>query len=219
MAIVVAIDGAAGSGKSTLARSLARVLDVAYVNTGVMYRALARAALRDAVEPSDAEDLARVAASLRFALSDDPRMGIEVDGSLPGPELETPEVEAIVSQVARHAAVRSVLVRRQRDLGGEGGVVEGRDIGTVVFPDAPVKLYLTADPERRAQRRAAERRAEADAATISEGLQMRDAKDARTNPFEPAPDAAVIDATDLTIDQVRERALDVIRERLPGAGV
>ncbi|MEX0989801.1 MAG: (d)CMP kinase [Actinomycetota bacterium] len=211
---VVAIDGTAGSGKSTLARGLARTLDLPYVNTGVMYRALARAALDEGIDPSDGPALASVAGRLRFTLGPhgaDGVSGIEVEGSPPGPDLETPEVEAIVSGVARHPEVRAVLVERQRALAGPGAVVEGRDIGTVVFPDAPVKLFLTADPRARAERRAIERAGAADEAVVAENLQRRDRRDAVTNPFDPAPGAVVIDASERSIEQVLALALDIAR--------
>ncbi len=122
-----------------------------------------------------------------------------------------------MSEVASHPAVREVLVRRQRALGAAGGVIEGRDIGTVVFPDATLKVFLRAEAAARAERRARERRdpgADDDAARVARALEERDARDAITNPFEPAPDALVIDASELTIDEVRERALEALRARL-----
>ncbi len=217
--VIVAIDGAAGSGKTTLARGIARELSLPYVNTGVMYRALARAALERGIAVSDAPALATLAGSIRFGLGrgSDGLVGVEVEGSPPGTELSASEVEAIVSEVASHPAVREVLVRRQRALGAAGGVIEGRDIGTVVFPDATLKVFLRAEAAARAERRARERRdpgADDDAARVARALEERDARDAITNPFEPAPDALVIDASELTIDEVRERALEALRARL-----
>jgi cytidylate kinase len=211
---VITIDGAAGSGKSTLARSLARTLDLPYVNTGLMYRALAAAALREGVDSDDEAALATLAGRLRFTVRADAPAYLEVDGFDPA-ELVTTDVEATVSAVARHARVRRLLRADQRRLGEApgGAVMEGRDIGSVVFVDAPVKLYLTADPSVRAIRRAEERRA--DEVATAAALRARDRRDARTHPHDPPPDAAVIDTTQLTVDEALDAALDVVRERAP----
>jgi CMP/dCMP kinase len=209
---VVAIDGAAGSGKSTLARGLARVLGVPYVNTGVMYRALTLAALDAKVDPDDGDGLADLMRGLRFGLSSGTPPELEVEGSLPGPELESDRVETSVSRVARHPQVRSLMREAQGTLGAPDAVVEGRDIGTVVFPEAAVKLYLTAAPRTREERRS-EERDEADAG-VGRALHARDERDARVNPFEPAPGAVVIDTSDLSIEATLERALAIVRERL-----
>ena len=210
---VIAIDGPAGSGKSTLGRRLALALGLAYLNTGQMYRSVTARALERGVDPDDAEGLAALAAEIEFAI--DPRAtppSLSVDGRPPGPELVRPEVEAAVSSVSRHPAVRSVLAAEQRRLGGEGAVVEGRDIGTVVFPTAPVKLFLDVDPEVRAARRIAERDADPE---MADALARRDSMDARTNPLEAAPDAIVLDNEGRTPDEVLEEALAAVRARLP----
>jgi CMP/dCMP kinase len=210
---VVAIDGPAGSGKSTLGRRLAKALGLAHVNTGQMYRAVtARALARDA-DLDDGEGLAAIAASLRFdldAASTPPEL--RIDGATPGEELVAPEVEAAVSRVARHPAVRAVLVAEQRRLGEGGAVMEGRDIGTVVFPDADVKLFLDVDPAVRAARRMAQRDTEDPGA--AEALARRDERDARTNPLEPAEDAVVLDNEGRTPPEVLAEALAVVRGRL-----
>jgi len=212
MAPVIAIDGAAGSGKSTLARMLALELGLPYVNTGLMYRALALRAHRDGVAPDDADALERLARGMRFELDRSVRPPeLTIDGEPPSETLTSPEVESSVSVVARHPEVRAVLRAEQRRLAADGAVMEGRDIGTVVAPGAPLKIFLEANPVERADRRALER--EDDPARIAEALGTRDELDARTNPLEPAPDAVVLDTTGLAAADVVRRALELVRER------
>jgi CMP/dCMP kinase len=218
-ALIVAIDGAAGSGKSTLARALARELEVPYLNTGLMYRALALASLDRRVDPSDAFALAETLTSLEFSLSSSgsPRE-LEVGGRAPGVELASDGVEAVVSEVAAHPAVRSVMVGLQRRLGRAGGVIEGRDIGSVVFPAATAKIFLEAAPGKRAARRVEERDgagSDLDAGGVARALHARDVRDARTNPHVPAPGAVIIDTTKLTIDEVLARAVAIVRAARP----
>lgn len=212
---VVAIDGAAGSGKSTLARALASALDLPYVNTGSMYRAVAREALQRGIDADDAGTLASVARSLHFTLDEDRPRSVLIDGVPPGPELSSGEVEAVVSAVSRHREVRDVLRAAQRRLGLDGAVMEGRDIGTVVFPDADVKVFLRAAEDERAVRRQAER-GSVDPA-LAAALERRDELDARTTPLEPAPDAHVVDSTGRgpaeVLDEVRAYALAARDER------
>ncbi len=209
---VIAIDGAAGSGKSTLARRLAVELDLPYVNTGLMYRGVALKAHRLGLATDDAERLAALAADTRFELDSSVRPPeLTIDGEPPGPELSAPEVESSVSAVARHPEVRTVLREVQRRLAAGGGVVEGRDIGTVVAPNADLKLFLQAHPEERADRRALER--DDDPARIAQALGTRDELDARTNPLVPAPDAVVLDTSGLEPGDVLARALALARER------
>ncbi len=210
---VVAIDGAAGSGKSTLARSLARSLGLPYVNTGLMYRALAAAALREGVAPDDGLGLLELARGLRFIVRVDPPGELKVEG-YDAEELTSIEVESTVSTTASHAAVRAHMRLEQRELGEmHGAVMEGRDIASVVFVDAPVKLYLQARPELRAQRRAAERAGDVEHAVRA--LRERDGRDARTIPHEPAPGATVIDTSDLGPDATLAAAVAAVRERAP----
>lgn len=212
MAPVIAIDGAAGSGKSTLARALALELGLPYVNTGLMYRALALRAHRDGVAPDDAAALERLARGMRFELDRSVRPPeLTIDGEPPSETLTSPEVESSVSVVARHPEVREVLRAEQRRLAADGAVMEGRDIGTVVAPGAPLKIFLEANPVERADRRALER--EDDPSRIAEALGTRDELDARTNPLEPAPDAVVLDTTGLAAADVVRRALELVRER------
>lgn len=209
--MVVAIDGPAGAGKSTLARGLAAALGTAYLNTGAMYRSLAAEALGRGVDPADGTALAELARSMRFSLDGD-SPSLRVDGRAPGEDLATAEVEAVVSAVAAHPEVRAVLRAEQRRLGARGAVVEGRDIGTVVFPDADLKVFLEASPEERAARRQAERR-DGDAA-LATALERRDALDARTNPLVPAADARVVDSTGKEPEEVLVEVLDLIRREL-----
>ncbi|GIU96618.1 MAG: cytidylate kinase [Actinomycetota bacterium] len=210
---VVAIDGAAGVGKSTLAAGLAEALGLPYVNTGLMYRAVAAEALRRGVPVDDAEGLAAIADALAFRVAGPAPGRLEVEG-WPEDRLRTVDVEAVVSAVAAHPAVRRRLRARQRAIGEErGAVMEGRDIGSVVFADAPVKLFVTAEPEVRAARRAAERGRSA--APVGAALDRRDARDARTNPLAPAPDATVIDTTDRTIAETLHAALEVVARAAP----
>lgn len=213
--LVVAIDGPAGSGKSTLARRLALALDLPHVNTGTTYRAVAREALRREVDPADGDALAAIARSLRFTIEEPaPPPRVFVEGAPPGDELRTPEVEAIVSEVSRHPGVREALRDVQRRLGSEGAVMEGRDIGTVVYPDADVKVFLQADPAERAARRRAEQGEE----ELARAVARRDALDARTNPFVPAPDAVVVDTSGRSVDETFDEVLALVRERLPDGG-
>jgi cytidylate kinase len=212
---VVAIDGAAGSGKSTLAQLLAGELRLPYVNTGTMYRALTLAARRREVEVEDVDALIRLFETLDFALSplrspDEPRE-LWIDGAPPTEELESADVETHVSAVATHPRVRAVMRAAQRALGEGGAVMEGRDIGSAVFPDARVKMFLVAELQERAGRRVEERGFE----DVAGALHERDRRDARVNPFVPAEDAVVIDTSDLDVDGTLQAALAIVAERAP----
>jgi cytidylate kinase len=209
---VIAIDGAAGTGKSTLAHRLAAELRLPYVNTGLMYRALALRAHREGVSTEDASALERLARALRFELDSSVRPPeLRIDGEPPEAALTSGEVESSVSAVSRHPEVRAVLRREQRRLAAGGAVMEGRDIGSVVAPDAKLKLFLQAHPDERVGRRALER--DKDPEHVARALDTRDRQDARTNPFVPAPDAIVLDTTELSPDQVADRAVALARER------
>lgn len=214
---LIAIDGPAGSGKSTLARRLAAALDLPYINTGLMYRAVTLEAMARDVDLEDGAALATVASRMRFDLDAKVRPAeLLIDGAVPDPALETAEVESRVSRVAAHPEVRSVLRAEQRRLCEGGGVVEGRDIGTVVAPDADVKLFLEAEETERIARRTHERGASR--AELGRALSARDALDARTNPLEAADDAVAVDTTDMSADEVYEAALALVRVRLSGRG-
>jgi cytidylate kinase len=218
---IIAIDGAAGSGKSTLARGLAESLGLPYVNTGIMYRALTLAAIEGAIDTDDGDALAQLMSRLRFGLSSGSSSGglreLEVEGSPPSEALQGAQVEAEVSRVARHPQVRTLMRDAQRAIGSPGAVVEGRDIGTVVFPDAKVKLFLHAAPGTRVERRAEQRGGASGEAEVAEALHRRDARDATVNPFEPAPGAIIVDTSELTVEDTLRIALEIVREQMPEA--
>ena len=209
---VIAIDGPAGSGKSTVARRLAERLELKYLDTGAMYRAVAFAALRRDVDPGDVDAVAALAPGLDIDVTLE---GVLVDGVDATIEIRGPEVTRAVSVVATNSTVREDMRRRQRAWAAahEGGVIEGRDIGTVVFPDAELKVYLTASPEARAGRRAQEV-TDLSYETVAADIARRDAIDQgrEDSPLVEAPDAVTIDTTDRTIDEV----VDAVLERLHG---
>lgn len=211
---VIAIDGPAGSGKSTVARALAERLELEYLDTGAMYRSVTFAALRRGVDPAEADTVARIAERAEISVGPD---GVRVDGVDATIEIRGPEVSRAVSIVAANPAVRREMVRRQREWVAKrgGGVLEGRDIGTVVFPDAELKVYLTADPEVRAQRRSQEV-TDLDYETVAADLARRDALDQgrETSPLTEAPDAFLVDTTGLTVEEI----LDVITKELGADG-
>jgi cytidylate kinase len=211
---VVAIDGAAGSGKSTLARGLARALGLPYVNTGLMYRALTDAALRSGADLDDGAALSELLQVMAFGLSGGDPPELLVDGSPPAADVTSAAVENNVSRVAAHPQVRALMRDAQRHLGeANGAVMEGRDIGAVVFPDAPVKLYLVATASARAERRADER--PGDEVEVEASLRSRDAKDAAVNPFRPPEGAITLDTGWLDAAGTVEAALTIVRERAP----
>jgi len=209
---VIAIDGPAGSGKSTVARALAKSLDLQYLDTGAMYRAVTFAVLRSGGDPCDADTAAAIARSVHLDIGLDCVMVDGVDATL---EIRGPEVTRAVSEVAANPAVRQELVSRQREWTRQrdGGVLEGRDIGTVVFPDAELKVYLTAAPAERARRRAKEV-TDLDYETVAADLARRDALDSnrKADPLIEAGDAVVVDTTGLDIDGVVEKVLSLLPE-------
>jgi len=209
--LVVAIDGPAGVGKSTLARRMSVALGLPYVNTGLMYRALTARALREGLDLGDGLALRQAAREVEFDLDFTTRPPeLRIDGRAPGEDLVAPEVEANVSEVSGHPAVRELMREEQRILGRRGAVMEGRDIGSVVFPDADVKIRLEALPRERVVRRSRERRESLD---VEGSLNARDELDSKVNPFVPAPGAATIDTTDKDVDAVFAEAMAIVRER------
>ena len=194
---VIAIDGPAGSGKSTVAQAVARRLGVAYLDTGAMYRSVTHVALARRIDVTDGEALAALARALEIEVGD----RVVVDGDDVTEAIRAPAVNGAVSTVAAHPGVRAELVARQREWATthRGGVMEGRDIGTVVFPDARLKVFLTAGEGERARRR----RDEAD-------VEQRDRLDSTrpVSPLKAADDAIVIDTTELTVDEVVTRILE-----------
>lgn len=207
---VIAIDGPAGSGKTTVARALAARLGLDYLDTGAMYRSVTFAALRRGIDPAHTDAVGQLACEVVIDVSP---QAVVVDGIDATTEIRGPEVSRAVSVVAANAAVRTEMVRRQRAwvADREGGVLEGRDIGTVVFPDAELKVYLTADPEVRAQRRSKEV-SELDYDTVAADLARRDAFDQgrEVSPLTEAEDAFLLDTTGLTVEEI----IDVIATRI-----
>jgi len=209
--MIVAIDGPAGAGKSTVARALAERLGFRYLDTGAMYRAVTWLAMQRGIDLGSGEQLAKLAAAEPVVFDDADRVwiaGTDVTASI-----RDERVDRMVPVVAAHPAVREVMRQRQRQLGHEGDVViEGRDIGTVVAPDAEVKVYLVADRNERARRRMAERPG-IGADALATDLRARDEKDAER--MKPAADAREIDTTSLRVEDVVDRIEALVRERSP----
>jgi cytidylate kinase len=212
---LIAIDGPGGSGKSTVSKALAKRLGLERLDTGAMYRSVALLALRKQVDLGNEAELAKLARGMDLEVAE----AITLSGEDVSELIRGPEIDNAVSLVATKAAVREELVRRQRDWASSraGGVVEGRDIATVVFPNATLKVYLTASTAERARRRTKERFAdsqidEVDLSSTQESINARDKIDAtrEVSPLTIADDAVVIDSTGLNIDQVVQKIVDLL---------
>lgn len=216
---VIAIDGPSGTGKSSVARDVARRLGARYLDTGAMYRAVTVAALDSGLDPGAADAVSHLAESLRIELATDPALEqVDLNGRDVTDEIRSAEVSAAVSAVSAVPGVRRLLVEQQRRLAeGSTTVVEGRDIGTVVFPGARLKIYLTADPTARAARRAEQLGLvdEIQIAALAQSLRVRDELDSsrEESPLRPAVDAVVIDSTDLSQEDVVEAILSAVMAR------
>jgi CMP/dCMP kinase len=217
--LIIAIDGPSGAGKGTIARAVAGRLRYHHIDTGAMYRAVAWKALQDGVDLSDEAALARLAAHASLDVGDGQ---IRIDDRDVAAAIRTPEMDMAAAVVARQPKVREALIARQRALGVGGGIVmEGRDIGTVVFPAADVKIFLDASPEERARRRASDPthtagRGSAALQEVATALAARDRSDrTRTaSPLKQADDAVVIDTTGLSIDDAVERVMEVVGAKM-----
>lgn len=211
--MVIAIDGPSGVGKSTVSRAVAMALGVAYLDTGSYYRAVTHVALRAGVDPSDEAGILSAVRSADFSVIDGV---LSLDGADISADIRGPLVTSAVSAVAAHPGVRREVVEMQRqwaDSQGGAAVIEGRDIGTVVFPDAAIKVFLTADARTRAERRAGD--PEAAGSSIEElaaDMERRDAADSsrQTSPLRPATDAVILDTSELTVAQVVAEILDLV---------
>jgi CMP/dCMP kinase len=224
---IIAIDGPAGAGKSTVARHLAAHFGLLNLETGAMYRAFALKSLRSGVDPDEASGLEHLAASTVIDLEPTPTGNrVLLDREDVTDLIRDPEVTQAASRVSVHPTIRAWMVYLQREMGKAGGVVmEGRDIGTVVFPDADIKFFLDASPEARSQRRYEQAAGPIAVAASANGmsqqeitreLRERDERDRNRaqSPLRPAPDAIIIDSTSLSLDQVLDRIESVVSEKL-----
>lgn len=222
--MIIAIDGPAGSGKSTVAKRVATMLGFHYLDTGAMYRCVAWYALDAGIALDDAASLGNVARTQKIVFTHKPgeplASGVSIAGIDVSSEIRTHRIDKAVSPVSALPAVREALVEQQRSIAEEDDIVmEGRDIGTVVFPHAQLKVFVTASAAERARRRAAQNAergfGETDEATILEALIARDKADSTraVSPLKPASDAVVIDTTDMSIDEVSDAIVGLARER------
>ncbi len=217
--LIIAIDGPSGAGKSTLGRMLARALNLLYIDTGSMYRAVALAVMESSVNANDDLAVGSLAAHVDIDLAGDPdALKVILEGRDVTDEIRTEEVTEMSSIVSTIPQVRRAMVKRQRELGRRGAVMNGRDIGTVVFPDADIKFFLTAVPQERAERRFNEERAEDPSANLEEtfaDMAERDRRDETRadSPLKVADDAIVVDSTGLSIDEVLEKMMAAVHEK------
>ncbi len=222
--IAVAIDGPAGAGKSTIARAAAAQLGFVYVDTGALYRTIGLAVCRRGIAGTDTQGIVDTLPAIQVALTyQDGAQHVLLDGEDVSDAIRTPQISAYASQVSAVPAVRAYLLDLQRDMARRQSVImDGRDIGTVILPDAKVKIFLTASPEKRAARRYAELREKGEDVTV-EGIladmERRDALDASraVAPLRQAEDAVRVDTSDLTLEQSIQAVLTVIRDKMKGA--
>lgn len=218
--LIIAIDGPSGAGKSTLGRLLARELDLLYIDTGSMYRAVAVAVIDSKLDAKDEAAVSALAEQADIDLAGDPdELTITLDGQDITERIRSEEVTEMSSVVSTIPAVRRAMVERQREIGKRGAVLNGRDIGTVVFPDAHIKFFLTALPQERAERRFNEERAQDPKADFEEtfsDMVERDRRDStrKDSPLKAAEDAIMVDSTGLSINEVFEKMMDAVRQKL-----
>jgi len=217
--LIIAIDGPAGAGKTTLGRMLARELGLLYIDTGSMYRAVALAVIESSTNETDDLTVGSLAERIDIDLAGDPdSLHVTLDGQDVTERIRDEDVTDMSSIISTIPAVRRAMVRRQRELGRRGAVMNGRDIGTVVFPAADFKFFLTATPAARAERRLAEERQLNPAATFAETLADMTERDARDStradsPLVAAVDAVVLDTTDVPIDEVLRQMMSIVQEK------
>jgi len=219
--LIVAIDGPAGAGKSTVAKRLAKELGYTYMDTGAMYRAFAWKVMEEGIDPGDEKELGGILRDISIELVErDGRPGVFLNGIDVTGRIRTPELSQMASRVSTSKIVREKMVELQRVMGSQGGVVaEGRDIGTVVFPKADVKIYLDASSRERARRRFEELRSQGDRVTMEETLAETEERDRRDKgralaPLRRAEDAVVIDSTNSDADRVVERIMREIKKKI-----
>ncbi len=218
--LIIAIDGPSGAGKSTLGRLLARELDLLYIDTGSMYRAVAVAVIDQQVNAEDEAAVGALAAQVNIDLAGDPdELTVFLDGRDISDRIRSEEVTEMSSVVSTIPGVRRAMVERQREIGKRGAVLNGRDIGTVVFPDAHIKFFLTALPQERAERRFNEERSQDPKADFEEtfaDMIERDRRDStrKDSPLRAADDAIMVDSTGLSINEVFEKMMEAVREKL-----
>jgi CMP/dCMP kinase len=209
--MVVAIDGPAGAGKSTVARGVAGILGFIYLDTGAMYRSVALATMRAGVDPHDAEAVTELAAGLDIRLVGS---GVLLGGEDVSAAIRTPDVTEVASLISAHPGVRKRMVERQRDLINNGRyVAEGRDIGTVVSPDSPLKVFLVASDDERAKRRAMQTGEDPAAVLVAQSERDRRDRERDHGALRPAEDAVEVDTTGLGVDEVVARVVELARER------
>ena len=222
MSVAIAIDGPAGAGKSTIAKRVAEELNFMYVDTGALYRAVALSAIQKNIEPDDSQRVSEMLSEIKVQLAFNYRFEkvVLLDGRDVSSQIRTPEVSMAASKISALPQVRAYLLDLQRDIAKENNVImDGRDIGTVVLPDARVKIFLTASPQVRAERRykeLAEKGANVSFDEVLRDVNERDYNDShrQTAPLKPAEDSVFVDTTDLDFEQSVEKIISVIKERI-----